>query len=124
MQSILPDSTSLTTFGIVLPAVTVSTLLAVFVVTGSASDMQKTISKNIPNPVEKLHELMLKHPSKRLGKKQLLDSKLPIWRRAEQRSFWTYLTFLAEFCFISLPVHEVKRAIDLYGLRTRHRAPS
>lgn len=120
MQSILPSTTSMKTFTIVLPVATVSTVLAVFVLTGALQDMQKTISENIPNPGQKLRELMLEHPRKRWGKEQFRDSRAP----REQPSLWTYLAFSAELCFISIPVYEVKRAANLYRLRNRRPAPS
>jgi hypothetical protein len=97
------------TFTVVLPVVTVSTVLAVFVLTGAIQDMQKAISSNIPSAGQKLRELMSEHPRKRWGK--------------EQHSLWTYVAFCMEFCFISIPVHEVKEAIDLYGLRKQDSAP-
>lgn len=120
MQSILPSTTSMKTFAVVLPVVTVSTVLAVFVLTGALQDMQKTISENIPNPGQKLRELMLEHPPKRWGKEQVCDSRA----LGEQCSLWTYIAFLAELCFISIPVHEVKKAANLYRLRNRRPAPS
>jgi hypothetical protein len=119
MQSILPSTTSMKTFTIVLPVVTVSTVLAVFVLTGAIQDIQRAISSNIPSAGQKLRELMSEHPRKRWGKEQLRDSRAP----GEQHSFWTYVAFCLEFCFISIPVHEVKEAIDLYGLRKQHPAP-
>jgi hypothetical protein len=115
MQSILPSTTSIKTFTIVLSLVTVSTVLAVFVLTGALQDMQKAISKNFPYPGQKLRELMLEHPRKRWGKGQVRNSRAP----GEQHSLWTYLVFSAELCFISIPVYEVKEAVDLYGLRKR-----
>jgi len=107
------------TFTIVLPVVTVSTVLAVFVLTGAIQDRQKAISSNIPSAGQKLRELMSEHPRKRWGKEQLRDSRAP----GEQHSLWTYVAFCMEFCFISIPVHEVKEAIDLYGLRKQRPAP-
>jgi hypothetical protein len=118
MQSILPSTTSMKTFTIVLPVVTVSTVLAVFVLTGAIQDTQKAISTKIPSAGHKLRELMSEHPRKRWGKEQLRDSRAP----GEQHSFWTYCAFCIEFSFISIPVHEVKGAIDLYGLRKQRSA--
>jgi hypothetical protein len=120
MQSILPSTTSMKTFTIVLPVITVSTILAVFVLTGALQDMLKTISENIPNPGQKLRELMQEHPRKRWGKEQFRDSRA----LGEQRSLWTYFAFLAELCFISIPVDEVKKTANLYRLRNRRPAPN
>jgi hypothetical protein len=120
MQSNLPRATSMKTFSIVLPVVTVTTVLAVLVLTGALQDMQKTITENIPNPEQKLRELMLEHPPQRWRKEPFHASGVP----GEQLSPWTYLVFLADLCFISIPVHEVKEAVGLYGLRNRHPAPS
>jgi uncharacterized protein involved in cysteine biosynthesis len=120
MQSILPGTTSMKTFAIVLPVVTVSTVLAVFVLTGALRDMQKTVSENMPDPKKMLCELMLEHPHRRWRKEQFHDSRA---LRA-QHSPWAYLAFLAELCFISIPVYEVKKAANLYRLPKRHPAPS
>jgi hypothetical protein len=107
-MQILPKTTDMKTFNIVLPVITVSTLLAVFVLTGAVQEVRKAISRNIPSPEQKLRELMLEHPRER-------------WRK-EQLGRWTYLAFLAELCFVSIPIHEVKEAADLYGLRNRRPA--
>ncbi len=107
-MQILPKTTDMKTFNIVLPVVTVSTLLAVFVLTAPVQEIRKAINKNIPIPEKKLRELMLEHPRKR-------------WRK-EQLGCWTYLAFLAELCFVSIPIHEVKKAVDLYGLRNQRPA--
>jgi hypothetical protein len=120
MQSILPSTTSMKTFTIVLPVITVSTVLAVFVLTGVLQDMPRTISENIPNPGQKLRELMQENPRKRWGKEQFRGSRA----LGEQRSLWTYLAFLVELCFISIPVNEVKKTANLCKLRDPHPASS
>jgi len=117
-------TTAMKTFSIVLPVMTVSTLLAVFILTGALQDIPRTISENIPNPKQKLHELMLEHPCKRWRKEQVPASKVPDKMPGEQPNLWTYLAFLAELCFISIPVHEVKEAINLCKLRNQRPAPS
>jgi hypothetical protein len=116
-------TTAMKTFSIVLPVITVSTLLVVFILTGALQDMQRAISENIPNPGQKLHELMLKHSCKRWRKEQVPASRVPV-KTGEQPNIWTCLAFLAEHCFISIPVHEVKEAIDLCKLRNQRPAPS
>src|SRR5271163_3903784 len=100
-------TTAMKTFSIVLPVITVSTLLAVFILTGALQDMQRIISENIPNPGRKLHELMLEHPCKGWRNGQVPASRVPVKMPGEQSNLWTYLAFLAELCFISIPVHEV-----------------
>jgi hypothetical protein len=117
-------ATDMKTFSIVLPVITVSTLLAVFILTGALQDMQRTISENIPNPGQKLRELMLEHPRKRWGKGRVPASRVPVKMPREQLNLWTYLTFLAELCFINIPVHEVKEAINLCKLCNQRPAPS
>jgi len=118
MQSILPSTTSMKTFTIVLPVVTVSTLLAVFILTGTLQDMQQAISKNMPNPGQKLREFMWDHPRKKWGKEQFHHTRAS----EERRSVWKYLAFFVELCLISIPVHEVKEAVNLYGLCKRRPA--
>jgi hypothetical protein len=117
-------TTAMKTFSIVLPVITVSTLLAVFILTGALQDMPRTISENIPSPKQKLHELMLEHPCNRWRKEQVPVSRVPDKMTGEQPHLWTYLAFLAELCFISIPVHEVKEAINLCKLRNQRPAPS
>jgi hypothetical protein len=120
-------TTAMKTFSVVLPVITVSTLLAVFVLTGALQDMQRTISENAPNPGQKLHELMLERPRKRWRKEQGPTSRAPVKMPGEQPNLWTSLAFLAELCFISIPVHEVKEAINLFNLCkpcNQHPAPS
>jgi hypothetical protein len=117
-------TTAMKTFSIVLPAITVSTLLVVFILTGALQDMQRTISENIPNPGQKLHELMLEHPRKRWRKEQVPTLRVPVKMPGEQPNLWAYLAFLAELCFISIPVREVKEAINLCKLRNQRPAPS
>jgi hypothetical protein len=119
-MQILPRTMSIKTFAVVLPVVTVSTVLAVFVLTGALRDMQKTMSDNMPDPKQVLCDLMLEHPRKRWGKEQFHDSRA----LREQHSPWTYLAFLAELCFISIPVYEVRKAANLYRSPKRHSAPS
>jgi hypothetical protein len=96
-MQILPKATSMKTFSIVLPIVTVSTLLAVFVLTGALQGVRETLSQKIPNPEPKLLNLTNKAPG-------------------QQRGFWTYLASLVELCLVRIPVHEVKEAARLYGL--------
>jgi hypothetical protein len=108
------------TFIIVLPVVTVSTIVAVFILTGALQDLQQAISKTVPNPMQKLREFMWKHPRKKWGMEQFHHSRTSV----EQHSVWKYPAFLVEFCFIGIPVHEVKEAVDLYGLCKWRRASS
>jgi hypothetical protein len=103
------------TFTIVLPVVTVSTILAVFILTVPLKNVQKVISRNIPKPGQKLHDFMLEHRRKNWGKEQSRATRAP----EEQHTVWKYLAFFLELCFIRLPVHEVKDALDLYGLCKR-----
>jgi hypothetical protein len=109
MQSILPTTTSMKTFTIVLPVVTVSTILAVLLLTVSFKDVQQTISKNVPNPTQRLRTHINSHLRKTWGKE---SSRSP----GEHGSVWKYITVLAELCLIRIPVHEVKEAANLYGL--------
>jgi hypothetical protein len=106
------------TFAIVLPAVTVSTILAVFTLTGALQDMQQAISTNMPNPGQKLREFMWEHPRRKWGKEQFHHTRASV----EQRSVWKYLAYFVELCFISIPVHEVNEAVNLYGLCKRRPA--
>jgi hypothetical protein len=101
------------TFSIVLSTVTISTVLAMFILTGALQELQKTISGSILNPKQKLRKLMLEHPPKLWGKERFCYSRTPV----EQLRLWMYLAFLVELCFMRVPVHEVKEAIDLYGSR-------
>jgi hypothetical protein len=117
-------TTAMKTFSIVLPVITVSTLLAVFILTGALQDMQRTISENIPNPGQKLHELMLEHPCKRWKRGQVPASRVPVKMPGEQPNLWMCLAFLAELCFISVPVHEVKEVINLCKPLNQRPAPS
>jgi hypothetical protein len=114
MQSILPPTTSMKTFTIVLPVVTVSTILAVLLLTVSPQDVQQAIRKTVPNPGQKLCSYINSHPRKRWGNGASRDS-------GEQPT-WKYLLFLTELCLISIPVHEVKEAANLYGLCKRRAA--
>jgi|SRR5579862_722250 len=96
-MQILPKPTSMKTFSIVLPIVTVSTLLAVIILTGALQEMRRTLSRTIPNPRKRLLNLTDRTPGK-------------------QRGVWTCLASLAELCLVRIPVHEVKEAARLYGL--------
>jgi hypothetical protein len=118
MQSILPSTTSMKTFIIVLPVVTVSTILAVFILTGALQDVQQAISKNVPNPGQKLGEFMWQHLGTKWGKEQFYDPRAAV----KQHSVWKYLAYFVELCFISIPVHEVKEAVNLYGFCKRRPA--
>jgi hypothetical protein len=108
------------TFTIVLPVVTVSTILALFLLTGVLRDIQQAISRTIPTPGHKLRDFMLKHPRKKYGNEQLHSTRAS----GEQHSVLEYVTFSVELCFITIPVHEVREAVDLYGLRKRRPASS
>ena len=112
------------TFGIVLLVVTISTALAIFTLTsvfrGAPRNVQKTGTKSVSNPGQKLRKLMLENPT-RWGKEQFHDLQDLIKKKG---SLWMYLAFLAELCFIRIPVREVEKAVDLYGLRHRRPAPS
>jgi hypothetical protein len=112
------------TFSIILPVITASTLLAVFVLTGALRDVRKTMSEKIPNLEQKLQGLMLEHPRRRWRREQLPCSRVPVRMPGEQPRLWTYLVFLAELCFISIPVHEVREVINLYTLCSRRPVPS
>jgi hypothetical protein len=103
------------TFTIVLPVVTVSTILAVLLLTVSLQDVQQAIRKTIPNPRQKLYYFYINsHPRKQWGNGASRDS-------GEQPT-WKYLLFLTELCLVSIPVHEVKAAANLYGLCKRRAA--
>jgi hypothetical protein len=108
------------TFIIVLPVVTVSTILAVCILTGAVQDLQEAVSKTVPDPGQKLHGFMLEHRRKKWGKEQLHDMRAS----GEQIGVWKYAAFFMELCLITFPVHEVKEAINLYGLRKRRASPS
>lgn len=120
MQSILPSTTSMKTFIIVLPVVTVSTILAVFILTGAIQDIQQAVHKNIPNPGHRLREFMLEHSRKKLGEVQLRNTRAS----GEQHSIWEFLTSFVELCFINIPVQEVNEAVNLYGLHKQRPATS
>jgi hypothetical protein len=108
------------TFTIVLPVVTVSTILALFLLTGVLRDMQQAIGRIIPAHGHKLRDFMLKHQRKKYGTEQFQDTRAS----GEQYSVWKYITFSVELCFITIPVHEIREAVNLYGLRKRHPASS
>ena len=114
MQFILPKTTSIKTFTIVLPVVTFSTILAVWLLTVWLRNMQQAISKTIPNPGQRLRSYINSHPRKQRGNGAARDS-------GEQPG-WKYLLFLAELCIISIPIREVKAAANLYGLCKRRAA--
>ncbi|KAH0565503.1 hypothetical protein GP486_001097 [Trichoglossum hirsutum] len=122
MQSILPSTASMKTFSIVLSAITISTVLAMFIFTGALQTLQRAISGSVPNAKHKLFKLMLEHPPKMWGKDLFHNSRVSTEKLEEQLRLWMYLAFLVELCFMRIPVHEVKKAVGLYGLR--HQRPT
>jgi len=132
-MQIIPQATSIKPFSVAVAIllITLSTILAVLIATGSlqrfrtrtSKRMRKTIRKYLPS-LEQLPEHSRQWEQERFNKNGVQIKK------EKEYSLFTYLVLLAEFCFIIIPVSEVNKAISLssslrklFGSRKKARSP-
>jgi hypothetical protein len=120
MQTVLPQL-PMRAFYIALPSVTIFTIFLVF----NLRDIVTIWGKSTQAITHSLRKVMQNHP-RRVWRKEaeaLLEDRaavqIPVKKRARKSTHWMYFVFIFVTVLVTLPRHELKTAIGLYGLRKR-----
>ena len=119
MQTVLPNTMPIKVFIITLPVVFLATAFLVF----NLEELVDALQRFSLNTTEWMRQRMLEHRSKNWKvaatrlQEDRIATELPIKKRPRKTTKWMYLLFALQAILVSIPVYEVRCAVNLYRRR-------